>query len=83
MRMKMFNKGQVVIPAEIRKQLQLESGDMLDVSFNDERACIELKKAANQTGRLAGSLAVYAKEKKFPSRKQMHEAFAKGLTHET
>ena len=82
MLMKVFNKGQVVIPAAIRKQLKLHVGDMLDVNFDTDRACIELTKAESNTEQIAGSLASFAKGKTFPSRKQMHDALAKGLSHE-
>ena len=82
MLMKVFNKGQVVIPAAIRKQMELQVGDMLDVTLDAKRACIELKRAQPNTGRIAGSLASYAKGKAFPSRKQMHTIFSKGMTHE-
>lgn len=83
MLMKVFNKGQVVIPAAIRKELGLNVGDMLDVNLNTDRACIELKKADSTAEHLGGSLSSYAKEKSFPTRKQMHDAFAKGMTDET
>ncbi len=82
MLMKVFNKGQVVIPAAIRKQMELNIGDMLDVKLDAKRACIELTKAEPNAGRIAGSLAVFAKGKAFPSRKQMHEAFSKGMSRE-
>ena len=82
MLMKVFNKGQVVIPAAMRKQMQLHVGDMLDINLDEKRACIELKKAESSTGRIAGSLASFAKGKAFPSHKQMHEAFAKGMSRE-
>jgi len=82
MLMKVFNKGQVVIPAAIRKQMQLHVGDMLDVNLDVKRACIELKKAEPNTGHIAGSFASFAKGKAFPSRKQMHEVFAKSMSHE-
>ncbi|MDF7824304.1 AbrB/MazE/SpoVT family DNA-binding domain-containing protein [Pontiellaceae bacterium B12227] len=83
MQMKVFNKGQVVIPAAIRKELGLNVGDMLDVQLNTANSCIELKKADSATEHLAGSLSSYAKGKNFPSRKQMHDAFAKGMSNET
>lgn len=82
MLMKVFNKGQVVIPAAIRKRMELQVGDMLDIHLDEKRACIELRKAEPNTGRIAGSLAPYAKGKDFPSRKQMHAAFSKGMSHE-
>ncbi len=83
MLMKIFNKGQVVIPAAIRKVMELHAGDMVDVNVDTKRACIELRKAEMNTGRVAGSLASFAKGKEFPSRKQMHEALAKGMSRET
>lgn len=82
MLMKVFNKGQVVIPAAIRKQMELHVGDMLDVHLDTKRACIELKKAESNTSHIAGSLASFAKGEAFPSRKQMHEAFSKGMSRE-
>ncbi|VGO16154.1 hypothetical protein PDESU_04744 [Pontiella desulfatans] len=82
MLMKVFNKGQVVIPAAIRKELGLNVGDMLDINLNSDRACIELKKAEKASGRLAGSLSTYARGKTFPSKKQMRNALAKGMAHE-
>lgn len=83
MLMKVFNKGQVVIPAAIRKEMQLQIGDILDVNLDEKRACIELRKVEPSTDRIAGSLAPFAKGKEFPSRKQMHEAFTKGISRET
>jgi AbrB family looped-hinge helix DNA binding protein len=83
MQMKVFNKGQVVIPAAIRKRMELQVGDMLDVYLDKECTCIELKKAESHTRKIAGSLAIYSKGKDFPSRKQMHKAFAKGMSYET
>ena len=83
MLMKVFNKGQVVIPAAIRKQLELHVGDMLDVNFDKERACIELKKVDSKADQIAGSLSAFAKRKAFPSRNQMHAALAKGIANET
>ncbi len=82
MLMKVFNKGQVVIPAAIRKQLELHVGDMLDVSFDADRACIELTKRESNMDQIAGSLASFAEGKAFPSRKQMHAALAKGFSNE-
>ncbi|VGO22867.1 hypothetical protein SCARR_04964 [Pontiella sulfatireligans] len=83
MLMKVFNKGQVVIPAQIRKDMDLQVGDMLDVSIDAKRSCIELKKTELKSAQLAGSLAAYATAKPFPSRRQMHEAFALGMSNET
>lgn len=83
MLMKVFNKGQVVVPADVRRQMDLHPGDMVDVEFNPKRQCVELHKAKALCGQLAGSLASYASQREFPTRKQMHETFAKGITRET
>ena len=82
MLMKVFSKGQVVVPAEVRRQMDLHAGDMVDVEFNPETKCVEMRKAENRSGRLAGSLASYAAEREFPTRDQMHDAFAKGMSRE-
>lgn len=83
MLMKVFNKGQVVVPASVRRQMGLHPGDMVNVEFNPARHCVELRKAEPSSGGLAGSLAPYASRHEFPTRKQMHEALAKGMTRET
>ena len=44
MLMKVFNKGQVVIPAEIRKVLGINIGDILDVNINKKRKSVEIYK---------------------------------------
>lgn len=82
MLMKVFNKGQVVIPAEIRRLLGIEIGDRLDVEINHARDSIKLHKATELDSEvLAGSLAAYAREKPFPTRKEMQEALREGLRH--
>lgn len=83
MRMKVFNKGQVVIPAEIRKALGIKPGDSIEVSFDLEHRSIELRKPEkNDSQALAGSLAAYANGKQFPSRKDMQKALEQGMTNE-
>ncbi|MBT7889577.1 MAG: AbrB/MazE/SpoVT family DNA-binding domain-containing protein, partial [Deltaproteobacteria bacterium] len=44
MLMKVFNKGQIVIPIAIRKALGVEPGDMMDVIIDSDEQCIKLKK---------------------------------------
>jgi AbrB family looped-hinge helix DNA binding protein len=83
MLMKVFNKGQVVVPADVRRQMDLHAGDMVNVEFNPENQCVELRKAEACSGKLAGSLASYAAKRAFPSREEMHSAFAKGMSRET
>lgn len=83
MRMKVFNKGQVVIPAEIRKALGIKPGDSIEVNFDLDRRLIQLRKPDNDESRvLAGSLAAYAKGKQFPSPSEMQEALKQGMINE-
>lgn len=82
MLMKVFNKGQVVVPASVRRQMDLHAGDMVEVEFNSKRHCVELRKAEARSGGLAGSLTSYASHREFPTRMQMHEALANGMARE-
>ena len=83
MLMKVFNKGQVVIPAEMRRALGIEIGDNLDVRIDRERGTVELRKIETfESEALAGSLSSYGGKKEFPSRESMADALAKGLRHE-
>lgn len=80
MLMKVFNKGQVVIPGDIRKAFGIHIGEMLDVEINEKKKCIELKKPVYHAEKLAGSLSKYAKGKAFPSKEDMRKALAKGMS---
>ena len=81
--MKVFNKGQVVIPAKMRRALGIDIGDMLDIRIDEERGAIELRKKETFDAKtLAGSLSAYSKGKKMPSRKAMDGALRKGLSGE-
>jgi len=80
MLMKVFNKGQVVIPGDIRKVFGIQIGEMLDVEINEKKKCIELKKPVYHAENLAGSLSKYAKGKPFPSNKDMHKSLAEGMS---
>ena len=83
MRMKVFNKGQVVIPAEIRKALGIKPGDSMEVSFDlEHRSIVLCKPQKDESQALAGSLSAYAQGKKFPSRKEMQKALEQGMTNE-
>ena len=80
MLMKVFNKGQIVIPAAVRRKLKIEIGDMLDFFVDENENCIKLKKPDEmQSTRLAGSLSKYNSRKKFPTRQEMRKALAEGL----
>ena len=80
MLMKVFNKGQVVIPAAIRRALGIRVGDMLDVRVDKEHKSVALQKVETPDAeKLAGSRARYGRGKKFPSRRRMNTALKKGL----
>ncbi|MFZ2654853.1 MAG: AbrB/MazE/SpoVT family DNA-binding domain-containing protein [Victivallales bacterium] len=82
MLMKVFNKGQVVIPIDVRKALNIHLGEMLDIRIDQKRQCIELKKQYNNISKLAGSLSSYASKKEFPDKARMRKLFAEGLAGE-
>ena len=81
MRMKVHNKGQVVLPVSVREALGISIGDLLDVRVDLEDQRIELKKCPSSvSGELAGSLRRYARGKAFPSRQEMHRNLRQGLS---
>lgn len=80
MLMKVHPKGQVVIPAEIRRRLGIAIGDVLEVEVVAEEGKIELRRASRVTAAsLAGSLAQYARGKRFPTEQEIAEALRKGV----
>ena len=80
MLMKVHNKGQVVIPAEMRKELGISVGDHLDVHIDVDERRIELKKPTEATARkLAGSLRQYSQGKRFPSHEEISQSLQRGL----
>jgi AbrB family looped-hinge helix DNA binding protein len=80
MLMKVHNKGQVVIPAHIRKQLGIDVGDVLEVEVIAEEGKIELRRPAQgKAESLAGSLKQYARGKRFPSDREIDAALGRGL----
>jgi AbrB family looped-hinge helix DNA binding protein len=84
MLMKVFNKGQVVIPSAIRNSLGIAPGDFVDVALDLQNQKIELRPQARAgTSSIAGSLAPYARRKLFPTRKQAAIALMKGLLRES
>ena len=83
MLMKVFNKGQVVIPAAIRKEFGIEIGDMLDVVADRKEKCVKLRRPEEmQSKKLAGALSRYNRRKRFPSRQEMKRALAEGIARE-
>ncbi|MCD6297878.1 MAG: AbrB/MazE/SpoVT family DNA-binding domain-containing protein [Deltaproteobacteria bacterium] len=84
MLMKVFNKGQVVIPAAVRKEFGIEIGDMLDVVIDRNEKSVKLKRPEQMTSRsLAGSLSRYNRRKRFPTRAETRKALAEGLANES
>jgi AbrB family looped-hinge helix DNA binding protein len=80
MLMKVHNKGQVVLPAQVRRQLGIDVGDMLEVEVIPEEGKIELRRPAERKAlALAGSLRGYARGKRFPSRREMSEALRREI----
>ena len=83
MLMKVHNKGQVVIPAEMRKELGISIGDHLDVRLDVEQKRIELRKPTEGTAeKLAGSLRQYGRGKPFPSREEVRKSLQRGLSRD-
>jgi len=76
MLMKVFNKGQIVIPVEYRRILGIHTGDKLNFTIDKEKNEIKLSKPAYNSRKLAGSLHKYAKNKSFPSKDQIRKAMA-------
>ena len=83
MLMKVFNKGQVVIPAGIRKDLGIRTGDRLEVTTDPAGKTVMLRKPKKRnSARLGGSLSRYAEGKPFPTRGELNDALKNGLANE-
>ena len=83
MLMKVFSKGQVVIPAEIRHNLGIEPGDFINVELDYDNKKIALSPLnERKSTALAGSLLKYKKDKPFPDETQMNRALRMGLVHD-
>ena len=67
MTMKIFQKGQVVIPAELRTKYQIEVGDLIDVVSTDNGILLKPKpKKRNKetlTQKLFGVFTSYSRQK--------------------
>ena len=83
MLMKIFNKGQVVIPSRIRQMLGIHIGDMVDIEIDLPKKRLKIRKPARMKSQaLAGYFSGHREKHgvPFPSRDQMHEALAEGFT---
>ncbi len=72
-------KGQVTIPAEIRRQLGLRHGDK--VAFVQDGDTVTVWPAASVTERTASALRQYRRTPA-PTPEQEHEAFAQAVANE-
>jgi len=83
MQVKVSEKGQVSIPARIRRDLGIAAGDRLEVSLDRESHRIHLEKTASlRSTVLAGSLAKYAQGRRSPTREQIRQAVERGLARD-
>ena len=81
MLLKVFNKGQVVIPAEFRKAMGVHPGDLLLATWSADTKSLELRPGkTGQAARLAGSLAGYGHGKRMPARARTQRLLEEGLT---
>jgi AbrB family looped-hinge helix DNA binding protein len=82
-KMKVFPKGQVVIPVSLRRKYRIEIGDQIDVV--SEKGGILLKPLQKQedisslTEKLYGIFKTYAEGKKDPTKKGITKATEKGF----
>ncbi|MBP9128214.1 MAG: AbrB/MazE/SpoVT family DNA-binding domain-containing protein [Elusimicrobia bacterium] len=80
--MKVHNKGQVVIPARIRRQMNIDIGDRVEVCVarDGRRLKISPPPCRGKPSSLAGSLSHYRRHRRhFPNRQEMHRALEAGL----
>lgn len=84
MLMKVHNKGQVVIPSQIRHLLHIKIGDYVDIHVGSRARKLKLGKPRKPKSlALAGVFSRYgAQRESFPSRDEMHDALARGLASE-
>jgi len=82
-RMKVFPKGQVVIPIYLRKKYHIEVGDHVDVVEAPEGILLKPvrqgRPASAISDELFGLFAKYAQKKGRLSKKRIDEATAKGF----
>ena len=83
-RMKVFPKGQVVIPVSLRKKYQIDIGDQIDVISKPNGILLKpLPKENKQrslTERLFGIFSDYAAGKTKPSKTDIEKATRAGFT---
>ena len=84
LKMKVFQKGQVVIPVSLRKEYLIEIGDLIDVVPSPEGILLKpgLKGTDRKslTDRLFGIFNKYAPEKTRTAKRDIQKATANGFT---
>lgn len=83
-RMKIFTKGQVVIPVHLRKKYHIEIGDYVEVSSETEGILIKpsnhgKKEKVFLTDQLFGIFKKYSSNKETPSRDDLTYATEEGF----
>ncbi|MFT7638267.1 MAG: AbrB family looped-hinge helix DNA binding protein [Candidatus Omnitrophota bacterium] len=79
MLMKVHAKGQIVIPSQIRKALQIKIGDVIDIVIDNTKQVKLRKIRSHKSHDLAGCFHKYASNIQFPTSKKMNAALADGL----
>ena len=80
-KMKVFPKGQVVIPVSLRRKYRIDIGDQIDVVSEKEGILLKplqkQKKISSLTEQLCGIFKTYAEAKKEPTKKGITKATEK------
>ena len=83
-KMKVFPKGQVVIPATLRKKYHIEIGDRIDVIAGQDGILLKPNPDNNRhkslTDQLFGIFSNFADEKRMPTKADIEKATDKGFT---
>jgi len=83
---KVFNKGQIVIPAALRKKFSIEIGERVNIIVEKDGIKITPAKKRVDAKELLGVFYKYAKKRPFPKEieieKATEEEFVKGFTDE-
>lgn len=80
MRMKVFNKGQVVIPVGLRKRYNINVNDFIEVVPEDKWIKLVPVKKERLTDKLFGVFAKYKKGKPELASKEIEKATEAGFT---
>ena len=82
-KMKVFPKGQIVIPVSLRKKYQIEIGDQLDVVPGTEgillKPLAKEQKGKSVTERLFGIFSAYAPARSEPTKAEVEKATEAGF----